>query len=268
MSRRAHAMLILVLVAAVTLPPLTAHALWPALSEHEHQSDPLAFHLELLPLLGLTLLSGLSLLGVICGGVRWLRALSRLRQLQRGATHAIRDGIPYVRVEGVQITFFTAGLLRPRIYASTGAERGLNPEAFTAALLHERAHVCHRDPFWLAMLALAEASAGWFPLARRAFAGLRVHTEWNADRAALSGGAARQGLFDAIATTATGTPWVAALSSDGALERLRWLADPELQPTTEPGVSTALTGLLIPPLLAHALVWTGLVCALCARHLW
>ena len=46
---------------------------------------------------------------------------------------------------------FCAGLLRPRVYVSTGAVAILDQEALSAVLAHERHHARRRDPLRLAI---------------------------------------------------------------------------------------------------------------------
>lgn len=63
----------------------------------------------------------------------------------------------------------TVGLLRPRIVLSPQLANGLDADALTAAVAHERAHASHRDPLrlWLAQLA-TDLLWPW-PSARRRF---------------------------------------------------------------------------------------------------
>lgn len=267
MSRRARMALVGIVLAAISLPVLTAHTLMPAFFVHEHAGTDASFHLELFPLFILTVVSCVPLAGMMRGATRWIGGRRRLQTLTSNGTPASFRGIAFMRIPGDQVTLFTAGLRAPLIYATAGAERQLAPDAFAAALLHEQAHVRHRDLEWLPVVACAEAALGMVPFARKALHALRVAIEWRADRAALVAGAQRQGLFDAIVGAANDIPAAAALSGVGTVERLRWLADPSVQPAHEERFAVVLAGLVTPPVAAHALVWTGLVCSLCAHHL-
>jgi len=266
-SLRARLALIAILVATASLPAVTAHTLLPAILIHEHVGDDAQLQREFIPLLALTIVSCVPLVGMMRGASRWIAGHRRLRTVTSSGTRTSFRGIAYMRIPGDQVTLFTAGLRAPVIYATTGAERHLAPDALEAALLHEQAHVHHRDLVWLPVVACAEAAVGMMPFARKALHALRIEIEWRADRDALIGGAERQWLFDAIVGAADGVPASAALSGVGTVERLRWLADPSAQPIHEEGFGPVLAGLIAPPAVAHVLVWTGLVCVLCAHHL-
>lgn len=267
MSARARLALVAILVVAVSLPAITAHTLFPAFLLHEHAGDYAQLHPELIPLLVLTVVSCVPLVGMMRGTARWIAGRRRLGMVTSSGSSTSFRGIAYMRIPGDQVTLFTAGLRTPVVYATVGAEHRLAPDALEAALLHEQAHVHHRDLDWLPVVACAEAAVEMLPFARKALRALRVEIEWRADRDALISGAERQGLFDAIVGSVDGVPVSAALSGVGTVERLRWLADPSAQPTHEEGFTAVLAGLITPPVLAHVLVWTGLICALCAHHL-
>ena len=267
MSLRARLALVAILVTAVSLPVVTAHTLIPAFLLHEHARDDAWLHAEVIPLLVLTVVSCVPLVGMTRGAARWIAGRRRLTTVTSTGTPASFRGIAYMRIPIAQVTLFTAGLRTPLIYATAGAERRLAPDAFEAALLHEQAHVQHRDLDWLPAVACAEAAVGMLPFARKALHALRVAIEWRADQDALVGGALRQGLFDAIVGATDGIPASAALSGVGTVERLRWLADPSARPAREEGFGAVIAGLITPPVAAHVLVWTGLVCALCAHRL-
>ncbi len=267
MSHSARAMLVAVVLGALILPLATAHTIFPMALPHEEVEHEAGDHLDLLPLLALTVLSTLPLVGLVRGAARWRSAHRRLCLLTRGGVPLTSGAVAYVRLPGEQVALFTAGLLHSVVYATVGAERVLRPEAFHAALLHEQAHVQHHDVQWLALAALAEAAASSIPGSRDAFRSLRIETEWLADRTALDAGVGRHHLFEAIVGAAGGTAGAAALSGVGTTERLRWLADGrEDCPVAERSMVPVLAGLSAPPMIAHALLWTGLICAICLQH--
>lgn len=267
MSLRARLALVAILVTTISLPAVTAHTLLPALLLHEHTGDEPRGHAEIIPLLALTIVSCVPLAGMMRGAGRWIAGRRQLQAITASGNPTSFRDIAYVRIPGDQVTLFTAGLRAPVIYATAGAERRLAPDALEAALLHEQAHVRHRDLDWLPLVACAEAAVGMMPFAGKVLYALRIEIEWRADRDALISGAERQGLFDAIVGAAGGVPGSAALSGAGTVERLRWLADPSAPPLDQEGFVAVLAGLITPPVFAHVLVWTGFVCALCAHHL-
>ncbi|HEX3318215.1 MAG TPA: M56 family metallopeptidase [Solirubrobacteraceae bacterium] len=67
---------------------------------------------------------------------------------------AARHPRPYrgaIVVDDTAPQAFCAGLLRPRVYLSTAAVRGLRPDELDAVLAHERHHRRRRDPLRIAM---------------------------------------------------------------------------------------------------------------------
>lgn len=59
----------------------------------------------------------------------------------------------------------------------------------------------------------------------------------------------------------------AALSEVGTLQRLRWLVEPEQPRVDETRAAAVLLAILMTPAaLAHALLWIGVLCAICSTH--
>lgn len=131
------------------------------------------------------------LVRVIWRGTRELVAIRRqTRSLARGCEeielYAGGDALS-VRLLAVEAAVaFSAGLLRPGVYVSTGLLRRVSGPELEAALLHERAHVRRRDPLrcWLVELAVWSL---WFP--RTSWLGLahRAARESRADTLAAAG---------------------------------------------------------------------------------
>lgn len=266
MSIRAHATTTVAVLSGVALPLATAHALLPGVASHSGAATHVRLHLDLVSLVVLTMVSLLPLAGLGRGAIRWLVAQRRLTQLTSRGIPRVSGGVPYISVPGEQVTLFAAGLRHPVIYATAGAERTLDAGAWRAALLHERAHISHHDVRWLALIALAEAGIGTFPGARRMFSSLRIEMEWRADKAALIAGARREDLFEAIVGAAGVAAGGAALSGVGTAERLRWLAQPDSAPLVpERRAVPVFAGLFGTPILAHALVWMGILCVACSH---
>ncbi len=270
MNTATRAVLLATLASVALLPILTGHALLEE-APHFHAAAPAsAFaHPDIAILLLLTFAASAPLVGMAGVARRLLRAARRVRALaSSGSQHSFR-GIDYVRVAGSEVTFFTAGLGRPTIYVSAGAESSLTPGQFHAALLHERAHAEQQDVRWLVLVAALERALAFVPWSKRTFALLRLLIERQADEHALHAGASRTDLFDAI-VEASGAALAgsAALSEVGTLQRLRWLAEPRRETTYETRTATALlASLMTPPALAHLLLWLGVLCAICSAHL-
>ena len=85
---------------------------------------------------------------VIAAAVRELKATRRLgRRLAAGRQAVVRDALV---IENARPQAFAFGLLRPRVYVTTGALAILDEEALEAVLMHERHHARRRDPLRLA----------------------------------------------------------------------------------------------------------------------
>ena len=94
-------------------------------------------------------LLGLAVTALTAAGVA--RELAADRRLRRwlDAHHARRHGDALV-IEDERPHAFCAGLLRPRVYVSTGALALLDEAALGAVVVHERQHARRRDPLRLA----------------------------------------------------------------------------------------------------------------------
>jgi len=127
-----------------------------------------------------------------------------------------RLGAMALRSEGDALVFddqapqaFCVGLLRPRIYLSSGAVAALDPGALYAVIAHERRHRDRRDPMRV-LLATALSEALFFlPVVSRLRDRFVAVLELDADDAAIAAGggdpaalAAAMVLFDASASPA------------------------------------------------------------------
>jgi hypothetical protein len=93
---------------------------------------------------------------------------------------------------------FCAGLLRPRIYVSTGALDLLNEHALAAVLAHERHHARNRDPLRLACGRAVVAGMLFIPALRRLVQRQNALAEIGADDAARAEGIERAALASAM----------------------------------------------------------------------
>ena len=270
MNVATRAVLLATLVTIGLLPLLTGHALLQETPHVQAGTPASGFeHPDVVLLLLLTVAAFIPLLRMTGAMRRSLRASRRLQTVASGGSQRSFRGIDYVRVPDSEITLFTAGFRRPKIYASAGAESLMAPGPFHAALLHESAHAARHDVRWLALVAGLERALAFAPWSKRTFAVLRLLVERRADEHALSAGASRFDLFDAlVVASASSMAGTAALSEVDTLQRLRWIAESRqhcIDETRTAGV--LLATLLAPPAAAHLLLWIGVFCAACSTHL-
>lgn len=109
-------------------------------------SYPVA-NLAAIVVLGLALLGAVVVAIVIAGAIRELRAARRFdRRLATARSLATEDAFV---IDDPRPQAFCAGLLRPRLYVTTGALEALDEDALAAVLMHERQHARRRDPLRL-----------------------------------------------------------------------------------------------------------------------
>ncbi len=80
---------------------------------------------------------------------------------------------------------FCAGLVRPRVYLSTGARAVLSPSELRAVLAHEEHHARRRDPLRLMLAQVASEALFFLPILRRARQRYADLAEIAADEAAV-----------------------------------------------------------------------------------
>lgn len=99
----------------------------------------------------IVLLAGLGLVvtaRALAGAVRELQASRRLhRRLAEEQPQTLHGAL---LIADAKPTAFCAGLFRPRVYISTGAQERLDDAALQAVLAHERHHARRHDPLRLA----------------------------------------------------------------------------------------------------------------------
>ena len=84
----------------------------------------------------------------LTGAARELQASRRFHRFLSGEQPQTLHGA--LLIDDAQPRAFCAGLLRPRVYVSTGALALLDDAALSAVLAHERHHACRHDPLRLA----------------------------------------------------------------------------------------------------------------------
>lgn len=268
MSRLLSSFLGTVLVAALTVfaAAATLHALLAHTLTMQHWPWDFANSAELagyLLLAGLGALATVPLLGL---GVGWLRVVLAHRRLSGLAADSVQQLVSGREVWVLplsDLTGFTVGVWRPRIFLSAAAVTHHPADTLEAILLHEEEHVKQRAPLRRALLSLLE-TAWWFvPGARRALALETLRLEVEADDAALRRGAARHSLFDAIVHAADGPMMPAVgLATTGVGPRLERLAGiPEQDGESAGwGLPVALVATALAPAAAHLGLVLGLAC--------
>ena len=108
------------------------------------------------------------------------RRLAQLHPVPRDDVFVIDDERP---------ESFCAGLLRPRIYITTGALARLDAPALDAVLVHERQHARRRDPLRLAASRMIARSLFFLPAIRELRRGQQLLAEVSADESAVTAAA-------------------------------------------------------------------------------
>lgn len=141
----------------------------------------------------------LALLGLvvivltIVGGVRELAASRRLQRWLRACKPVAgcepgepgRGGDFWV-IDDERPRAFCAGLMRPRVYVSSGAIALLDASSLGAVLAHERGHARRRDPLRLAMARVIARVLFFLPGVNELFVRQRTLTELSADESAIA----------------------------------------------------------------------------------
>ena len=131
---------------------------------------------------------GLAVVAMVAGGA--VRELATDRRLRRRLAARARTlgppGDPLV-IEDERPRAFCAGLLRPRVYVSTGTVALLDESALAAVLLHERQHARRRDPLRLACGRVLARALFYVPGLGELNRRLHALAELSADEHAISG---------------------------------------------------------------------------------
>lgn len=150
--------------------------------------------------IAVTVLAGLGL--VMTGAAAWGLARELLADRRFRRSVAARSPLPLhgawvINDERPQA--FCAGLLRPRVYVSSGALELLDAPALASVLAHERHHARRHDPLRLACGRALAAGLFFIPAHRRLVARQHALAEISADEAAvLTAGGDRSALASAM----------------------------------------------------------------------
>jgi Zn-dependent protease with chaperone function len=147
-----------------------------------------------------TVLAALGLLIIAAAGRGVAREILADRRFRRAL--AASSPLPLhgaLLIEDEQPQAFCAGLLRPRVYFSTGALELLDAPALAAVLAHERHHARCHDPLRLACGRALSAGLFFVPSLRRLVQRQHALAEIGADEAALvTAGVDRSALASAM----------------------------------------------------------------------
>jgi bla regulator protein blaR1 len=147
-----------------------------------------------------TVLAGLGLVMAISAGWRAVRELLADRGFRRAL--AARSPAPLHGawvIDDERPQAFCAGLLRPRVYVSTGALELLDTAALASVLAHEQHHASCHDPLRLACGRVLAAGLFFIPAQRRLVQRQHALAEIGADEAAVGrAGGDRSALASAM----------------------------------------------------------------------
>lgn len=216
----------LMLAPAAAFHPVVAHLYAAGLSNLSIELT----HPSVLAFFAIALVSALPAAGFSIVIARAARGVPHVRALTQNSKPARVEEFRYRVLPSDAVLVFTAGLLRPVTFVSTGAERALGEPGLRAALLHEEAHRRNQDVAWRLLLRAIGRSFAFVGWIRDVVETETLRTECAADDYAIRGGARRLDLFEAIVSVA-GAPansLAAGLAGANVEFRLARLVHPEV----------------------------------------
>lgn len=155
------------------------------------------------PAILVTVLAGIGVACAVCA----LRTLVRHHRSQRRLMRRL-DVLDELRAGGMTARIFAdsrpqafcAGLLRPRIYLSTGTLNVLNRHELNAVLAHEAHHAAQRDPLRILLARVLRDALFFLPIMGHVADRYRALAEMAADEAAVRHCGDRAGLASAMLT--------------------------------------------------------------------
>ena len=210
---------VLVLAPVAALHPVVMHVYAAGLSNLSIE----LVHPMVSGFLVITVLSVLPAAGFALAMFRAMRGVAHLRALTQHSEQVQLGEFPYRLFPADDVVVFTAGLLRPITFLSTGAEQKLGPAGLRAALLHEQAHQHRRDVVWRLLLKAVGRGFAFVPSIADVVEAETLRTECEADDYAIRNGARRLDLFDAIVAASTPVGSLAAVGLTDSNVELRLL---------------------------------------------
>lgn len=254
---------VLLLAPPVALHPVLTHLSAAGLSSLLFELS----HPRLFVLLAIAALSILPALSFTFAIARAARGVPHLRALRKNSRAVRLEEFQYRQLPSAEVVVFTAGVLRPVTFVSTGAEETLGREGLRAALLHEQAHQRRLDVLWRLLLHAIGRAFAFIPWTKAIVEAETLRTECAADDYAIRRGARRIDLFEAIvaASAAPTSPLAAGLNGPHLQLRLTRLVHPETPLPGRPIKSFAAlaAAVALPTIMAHL---TTIVAAAGAPH--
>lgn len=248
---------VLVLAPAAALHPVVSHLYVAGLGNIWIEFT----HLPVVGFFAIALLSVFPATGFAMAILRAARGSKNLPLIRGKSEQVHLHGFQYRRFPSDAVVLFTAGIMQPAIFVSTGAERTLGAAGLRAALLHEEAHLCSQDVVWRLLLRAIGRSFTFIPQIRQVVEVETLRTECAADDYAISHGASRLDLFEAIvsASKLVGNPLLAGLTGSDTEFRLARIVDPEIPIPGRPtrGLLALAAAAAAPALAAHVVVFVA-----------
>lgn len=140
---------------------------------------------------------------------------STKRAVRKLPVHHFEGGLAIIKDESVRAAF-TFGLLRPRVYISTGLLKSLSRKEARAVLLHELNHKKRRDPLRFFVFGFLRDAFFYIPAARQLASYSRLKREEEADDSAASSSCGPLTLASAILKVARNNIWLPVPSITGS----------------------------------------------------
>lgn len=142
---------------------------------------------------GAMMILALALLGGMVTALALFSIAQELRTARRlgrrlADLHPIARGGVFV-IQSPRVEAFCAGLVRPRIYLTTGAFARLDEQSLNAVLAHERQHARRRDPLRLAAIRVIARSLFFLPWLQELRRKQQMLAEVSADESAVAAAA-------------------------------------------------------------------------------